>query len=123
MRNGAGRAFPTRVVALLSPQEPSRARADLKHCFALLAGALLLLVAIVAFLVVRPGTALTASNQLAARWLLALLGVVAGVLAFVTARLFLRRSSELSTPATDARRSGRSIRRRSFVPGSAGGFG
>ena len=70
MRDGAGRAPPTRVVALVSPREPSQARSDIKQCFALLVGSLALLAAIVAFLVARPGASLTASNVAAARWAL-----------------------------------------------------
>jgi hypothetical protein len=69
-------------------------------------GAMFLLGATVTFLVARPGSALTASNHAAARWLLLLSGMVAGVLAFVTARLFLRRSSELTWPRLTLDRKG-----------------
>jgi len=96
MRDGAGRAHPTRVVALVSPQGHPRASSDLKQCFALLVGSMSVLGAIVAFLVVSPGVAISASNLAAARWLLALLGVVTGALAFATARLFRRRSTDLA---------------------------
>ena len=106
MRDGAGRAHPTRVVALVSPQGPSRAGSDLKQCFALLLGSMSVLAAIVAFLVVSPGAAISASNLAAARWLLALLGVVTGALAFSTARLFLRRSTDLSPRRLTLHKSG-----------------
>jgi hypothetical protein len=84
-----------RMVALASTREPYRAKSDLKYCFALLIGAITLLALIVAFLVMSPAAALSASNFGAARWLLAALGLLTGVLAFFSARLFLRRSSEL----------------------------
>jgi hypothetical protein len=57
---------------------------------------MLLLGVIVAALVARPGTALSVSNVVAARWLLAGLGLVAGLLAFLTTRLFVQRSDQLA---------------------------
>jgi hypothetical protein len=94
------------VVALVSPQRPPGARADLKRSFALLVSALVLLGAIVTFLVARSGSALTASNQSAARYLVVFAGLVTGVLAYLTARRFLRRSHQLSWPRLTLDRKG-----------------
>jgi hypothetical protein len=68
--------------------------------------AMVVLGVVVTFLVARPGAALTASNQAAARWLLVVSGLVAGALAFVTGRLFVRRSSELTWPRLTVDREG-----------------
>src|SRR5262245_37567376 len=88
-------ATPVRIMALASEKQPSRARADLYRSFALTMAAVAMLAAVVAFLVVYRGAALTPSNVVAARWLLGSLGVLTAVLAFVSVRLFLKRSAEL----------------------------
>src|SRR5205085_6452298 len=64
-------------------------------CFALLMAAVATLVTVVAFLVLHPGAALSRSNVVAGRWLIATLGLLTAVLAFLCARLFLKRSAEL----------------------------
>src|SRR6266516_1481285 len=88
-------ASPVRIMALASAKEPGRARGDLYRRFALLTAGVAILVIVVAFLVVHPGAALSSSNVVAARWLLASLGILTAVLAFFSAKLFLRRSAEL----------------------------
>jgi hypothetical protein len=89
-------ALPVRIMGLSTAREPGRARGDLYRCFALLMVAVATLVGVVAFLVLHPGgAALSSSNIVAARWLLAALGALTAVLAFLSGRLFLRRSNEL----------------------------
>jgi len=94
MRQGVGRASPTRVMALVSSREPYRASPNLKRCFAL-----------------------SASSHVAARCLLAVLGLVTGVLAFLLGRFYLRRTSERTMPrltldATGVRLGGAATRAR-----------
>jgi hypothetical protein len=88
-------APPVRIMALASEKQPGRAKGDLYRSFGLMMAAVATLVTVVAFLVVRRGAALTPSNVVAARWLIGLLGCSTAVLAFVSARLFLKRSAEL----------------------------
>jgi hypothetical protein len=100
-------APPVRIMALASEKQPDRARADLYRSFALLMAALATLVTVVGFLVFYRGAAPTVSNLVAARWLLAALGVLTAALAFLCARLFLKRSAEL--PARRLRIDGKGI--------------
>jgi hypothetical protein len=88
-------ASPVRIMALASAKEPGRARGDLHRRLAFLMAGVAILVIVVGFLVVHPVAALSSSNVVAARWLLASLGVLTAVLAFFSAKLFLRRSAEL----------------------------
>jgi hypothetical protein len=57
--------------------------------------AVAMLATVVGVLVLHRGAALSASNVVAARWLLTALGVVTAALSFVCGRLFLQRSAEL----------------------------
>src|SRR5215831_11518471 len=88
-------APPVRIMALASEKQPGRARGDLYRSFALMMAAVATLATVVAYLVLHRGAALTPSNVGAARWLIALLGVSTALLAFLSARLFLKRSAEL----------------------------
>jgi hypothetical protein len=88
-------APPVRIMALASEKQPGRAKADLYRSFALMMVAVATLATVVAFLLLHRGSALTPSNVVAARWLLGSLGVLTALLAFLSARLFLRRSAEL----------------------------
>jgi len=88
-------ASPVRIMALASAKDSGRATGDLYRSFALLMAGVAILVIVVAFLVAHPGAALSSSNVVAARWLLASLGVLTAVLAFFSAKLFLLRSAEL----------------------------
>jgi hypothetical protein len=88
-------APPVRIMALASEKQPGRAKADLYRSFALMMIAVATLATVVAFLLMHRGSALTPSNVVAARWLLGSLGVLTALLAFLSARLFLRRSAEL----------------------------
>jgi len=88
-------APPVRIMALASEKQPGRARGDLYRSFGLTMVAVATLATVVAFLVLHRGAALTPSNVVAARWLLASLGVLTALLAFVSVRLFLKRSAEL----------------------------
>src|SRR5258707_10856046 len=88
-------APPVRIMALASANEPRRARGELYRSFALLMAAVATLVALVAFLVLHPRGAVTASNVVAGRWLLIALGALTALLAFVAARPFLQLSVSL----------------------------
>jgi hypothetical protein len=88
-------APPVRIMALASANEPDRARGDLYRAFALLMAAVATPVALVAFLVLHPGAAVSSSNVAAGRWLLLTLGALTAVLAFIATRFFLQKSAEL----------------------------
>jgi len=90
-----GRVEPVRIMALASARESMRARADLYRCFVLLLAAVATLVMVIVFRVVNPIALRGSPSVVAARWVLGSLGAVTAILAYLSARLFFRRSSAL----------------------------
>jgi len=91
MAHGRGSGIAERIIALASAREPLRSKTELYSCLALLFGAIATLTAVVTYLAMAPGAPVAPSNLTGARSLLASLGLVTGVLAFFSARLFVRR--------------------------------
>jgi len=91
MTHGRGTGKAERIIALASAREPSRSKAELYSFLALLFGAIATLTAVITYLAMAPRAPVAPSNLTSARSLLAALGLVTGVLAFFSARLFVRR--------------------------------
>src|SRR4051812_19356865 len=96
MRQNADRDFAMRMVVLRSTPEPRRAKSELRQSFALLTAAIFILVGVVSLLLLGVAPLVGPTSRLAARWLVAALGVVAGALAYAAGKRFLARSNELS---------------------------
>jgi hypothetical protein len=94
MAHGRSNVAAERIIALASAREPSRSKTELYSCLALLFGAIATLTAVVTYLAIAPGTAST-GNLTSARSLMASLGLVTGVLAFFSARLFVHRLKQV----------------------------
>jgi hypothetical protein len=91
MTHGRGSGTAERIIALATAREPFRSKTELYSCLALLFGAIATLTAVVTYLAMAPGAPVAPSNLTGARSLLASLGLATGVLAFFSARLFVRR--------------------------------
>jgi len=91
MAHGRGGVTAERIIALASAREPSHSKTELYSCLALLFGAIATLTAVVTYLAMAPGAPVAPSNLTGARSLLASLGLVTSVLAFFSAKLFVRR--------------------------------
>jgi hypothetical protein len=94
MPHGRGSVEAERIIALVTSREPSRSKTELYSCLALLFGAIATLTAVVTYLAMAPRPAVSPSNLTGARSLLASLGLVTSVLAFFSARLFVRRNAQ-----------------------------
>jgi hypothetical protein len=94
MAHGIGSDGAERIMALASAREPSWSKTELYSCLALLFGAIATLTAIVTYWAMAPSAPDAAANLVGARSLLASLGLVTGVLAFFSARLFVRRMAK-----------------------------
>ena len=95
MPHGTSSSAAERIIALAGLREPSRSKTELYSCLALLFGAIATLTAVVTYLVMAPRGPVPSSNLTGARWLLTILGLVTGVLAFFSARLFWRRRANV----------------------------
>ncbi len=94
MAHGRGSGTAERIIALASARAPLRSKTELYSCLALLFGAVATLTAVITYLAMAPGAPVAPSNLTGARSLLASLGLTTGVLAFFSARLFLRRRAK-----------------------------
>ena len=94
MAHGRSGGEAERIIALASAREPSFSKTELYSCLALLFGAIATLTAVVTYLAIAPSAPVT-SNLTSARSLLASLGLVTAVLAFFSARLFVRRLTKV----------------------------
>ncbi|MET0593668.1 MAG: hypothetical protein ABW133_13275 [Polyangiaceae bacterium] len=91
MAHGIVSVGAERIIALATAREPSWSKTELYSCLALLFGAIATLTAIITYLAMAPSVPIAAANLTGARSLLASLGLVTSVLAFFSARLFVRR--------------------------------
>jgi hypothetical protein len=94
MAHGRSGGEAERIIALASAREPSQSKTELYSCLALLFGAIATLTAVVTYLAIAPDGPPT-SSLTSARSLLASLGLVTGVLAFFSARLFVHRLAKI----------------------------
>jgi hypothetical protein len=95
MAHGRSNVAAERIIALASAREPAHSKTELYSCLALLFGAIATLTAVVTYLVIAPGEPVAPSNLTSARTLMASLGIVTGVLAFFSAKLFVRRLAKV----------------------------
>lgn len=91
MAHGTVSVGAERIIALATAREPSWSKTELYSCLALLFGAIATLTAIITYLAMAPSVPAAAANLTGARSLLGSLGLVTSVLAFFSARLFMRR--------------------------------
>jgi hypothetical protein len=107
MAHGMGSVGAERFIALATAREPAWSKTELYSCLALLFGAIATLTAIITYFAMTPTTPIETANLTGARSLLASLGLVTSVLAFFSARLFLRR--QVKAPLRRLRIDGRGI--------------